>query len=106
MAKEAPGKWRRVVPSPRPRHILQIDVIRQLADAGVIVICAGGGGIPTVRDATGRLNGVEAVIDKDRAGGMLAAELGADAFLMLTDVDAVYAGWGSTGDAGTLVAVA
>jgi carbamate kinase len=84
-----------VVPSPRPRRILELDVIGLLVDAGIVVICAGGGGIPVVRDGQGRLAGVEAVIDKDLAGALLARELGADLFLMLTDVDAVYLDWGT-----------
>lgn len=95
MVEEAPGRWRRVVPSPLPRRIVQIEVIRMLVAARVVTICVGGGGIPVVRDATGGLQGVEAVIDKDRAAGLLAQELAADAFLMLTDVDAVYLGWGT-----------
>ncbi len=88
--------YRRVVPSPRPRRILELDVIELLVAAGIIVICAGGGGIPVVRDGQGRLAGVEAVIDKDLASALLARELGADLFLMLTDVDAVYLDWGAT----------
>lgn len=99
MVEESGGKWRLVVASPLPRRILQIEVIRDLADASVIVVCAGGGGIPTVRHADGRLSGVEAVIDKDRAGALLAAEVEASAFLMLTDVDAVYRGWGTAAQA-------
>ena len=95
MVEEAEGKWRRVVPSPRPKRITQIEAIRLLANFGVIVICAGGGGIPVIRKDDGDLEGVEAVIDKDHAAGLLAGELGADAFLMLTDVDAVYDGWGT-----------
>ncbi len=95
MVEESPGKWRRVVPSPLPKHITQIETIRLLGDAGVVVICAGGGGIPVVRNADGDLEGLEAVIDKDRAAGLLAEELSADAFLMLTDVDAVYLDWGT-----------
>jgi len=95
MVEEAEGKWRRVVPSPRPKRITQIEAIRLLANFGVIVICAGGGGIPVIRNADGDLEGVEAVIDKDRAAGLLAEQLAADAFLMLTDVDAVYASWGT-----------
>lgn len=87
-------KWRRVVPSPMPRRILEIAVIEQLVHDGVLVICAGGGGIPVVA-GHGGYGGVEAVIDKDYAGGLLARSLNADAFLMLTDVDAVYAGWGT-----------
>lgn len=89
--------YRRVVPSPRPRRILELDVIELLVAAGIVVICAGGGGIPVVRDEQGRLAGVEAVIDKDLAGALLARELGADFFLMLTDVDAVYLDWGTPG---------
>lgn len=87
--------YRRVVASPLPRKILQIDVIRLLLDRGVVVICAGGGGIPVVRDDRGRLQGIEAVIDKDRASALLARELGADVLMMLTDVDAVYRDWGT-----------
>jgi carbamate kinase len=86
--------YRRVVPSPAPIRILELDVIELLVDHGVIVICAGGGGIPIVRRADGGLVGVEAVIDKDLASALLARELGADALLMLTDVDAVWTGWG------------
>ncbi|MBB6182332.1 carbamate kinase [Pseudorhizobium flavum] len=95
MVEEAQGRWRRVVPSPLPARITQIETIRLLVDAGVTVICAGGGGIPVARDENGMLHGLEAVIDKDRAAGLLANALGADAFLMLTDVDAVYQGWGT-----------
>jgi carbamate kinase len=87
-------KFRRVVPSPLPRHIFEIDAIKLLVKNGVIVICAGGGGIPTVYRPGRILEGVEAVIDKDRAGALLAQELGADAYLMLTDVKAVYTNWG------------
>lgn len=89
------GKYRRVVPSPLPRHIPDLGIIRLLVDQNVIVICAGGGGIPVIRRDDGSLIGVEAVIDKDRAGGLLAKEIGADALLMLTDVDAVYLDWGT-----------
>ncbi len=88
------AKWRRVVPSPEPRRILEIDVIRQLVTAGVVVVCAGGGGIPVV-GGHGGYGGVEAVIDKDLAGALLARSLKADAFLMLTDVDGVYRDWGT-----------
>ncbi|MGB3388633.1 MAG: carbamate kinase [Pseudaminobacter sp.] len=95
MVEEAKGAWRRVVPSPLPRHITQIETVRLLVDFGVLVICAGGGGIPVVRDREDNLVGVEAVIDKDRAAGLLAEEIGADAFLMLTDVEAVYEDWGT-----------
>jgi carbamate kinase len=87
--------WRRVVPSPLPRRIFEVLPIAWLVERGVIVICAGGGGIPTMyQPGTRTLVGVEAVIDKDRAGALLARSLLADAFLMLTDVDAVYHDWG------------
>jgi carbamate kinase len=87
--------WRRVVPSPLPRRIFEIKVIEMLVHQGVIVICAGGGGIPTMFKPDGTLVGVEAVIDKDRAGALLARSLHAHAFLMLTDVDGTYLDWGT-----------
>lgn len=87
--------WRRVVPSPVPRRIFEIRPIKWLIEKGVIVICAGGGGIPTMIDENGDLQGVEAVIDKDLAGSLLARELDADVFVMATDVAGVYLGWGS-----------
>ena len=88
--------WRRVVPSPTPQHIIEIRPIRWLLQHGTIVTCAGGGGIPTMYEpgAEHRLIGVEAVIDKDLCSELLARELDADLFVMLTDVDAVYADWG------------
>jgi carbamate kinase len=87
--------WRRVVPSPEPLRILEINVIRLLVASGALVVCAGGGGIPVTVSASGVVRGIEAVIDKDLAAGLLAHELGADALLLLTDVDAVYLGWGT-----------
>jgi carbamate kinase len=81
--------WRRVVPSPEPRRIVGLGAIRTLADAGVVVICVGGGGIPVVEDPGGGMRGAEAVIDKDLAAALLARELGADALLLLTDVAGV-----------------
>lgn len=95
LVEESKGKWRRVVASPLPGRITQIETIRLLVESGVIVICAGGGGIPVIRNDEGDLVGIEAVIDKDRAAGLLAEELSADAFLMLTDVEAVYENWGT-----------
>lgn len=86
--------WRRVVPSPAPQRILALEPIRWVLDRGAVVICAGGGGIPTQRTKSGTLQGIEAVIDKDFASALLARELGADLFVMATDVDAVYADWG------------
>ena len=85
--------YRRVVPSPLPKRILEQDVLAMLVHEGVIVICAGGGGIPVIRDQGGQLVGIEAVIDKDRASALLAMELKADALLMLTDIDAVHERW-------------
>jgi carbamate kinase len=89
--------WRRVVPSPEPERIVEIQPIRWLLDRGAVVICAGGGGIPTVRPAAGAsaLFGVEAVIDKDFASELLAEDVGADLLLMATDVDGVYLDWGT-----------
>jgi carbamate kinase len=87
--------FRRVVPSPQPQRIIEIDAIRMLVDQGVIVICAGGGGIPCAYDQHRKLYGVEAVIDKDLASGLLARALDADAFVMLTDVPCVYEGFGT-----------
>jgi carbamate kinase len=89
--------WRRVVPSPRPQRIFEIRPIRWLLERGTVVICTGGGGIPTMYEP-GRdrhLVGVEAVIDKDLASALLARELGADLFVMATDVDGVYLDWGT-----------
>jgi carbamate kinase len=86
-------KYRRVVASPLPKHIFEIKAIEMLVKMGVIVICSGGGGIPTVYRPDGSLAGVEAVIDKDRAGALLARELQADAYLLLTDVKAVFKDW-------------
>lgn len=87
--------FRRTVPSPHPKRILEIDVIKLLVEQGVVVICAGGGGIPVVQRDDGTMIGIEAVIDKDHASGLLARDLGADAFLMLTDVQGVFKNWGT-----------
>jgi len=88
---------RRVVASPAPRRIFEIRPIRWLLERGVVVICAGGGGIPTVwvEGAERTLEGVEAVIDKDLASELLAREVDVDLFVMATDVDGVYEGWGT-----------
>jgi carbamate kinase len=90
-------RLRRVVPSPAPRRIFEIRPIRWLLDKGVLVVCTGGGGIPTawVPGEERRLAGVEAVIDKDLASELLAREVGADLFVMATDVDGVYDAWGT-----------
>ena len=86
--------YRRVVPSPRPLRIFELRQIEWLLDKGCVVICAGGGGIPTMYVDGRQLTGVEAVIDKDHASALLARDLKADWFVMATDVDAVYVDWG------------
>jgi carbamate kinase len=87
--------FRRMVPSPLPVRIFQIRPVKWLLEHGCIVICAGGGGIPTMYGPDGKLHGVEAVVDKDRASALLARELEADLFIMATDADAVYLDWGA-----------
>ena len=89
--------WRRVVPSPEPKRIFEIRPIRWLLEKQAVVICAGGGGVPTMYDpnADRTLIGVEAVIDKDLASELLAREVDADFFVMVTDVDGVYVDWGT-----------
>ncbi|HUO71155.1 MAG TPA: carbamate kinase [Solirubrobacteraceae bacterium] len=87
--------WRRVVPSPEPRRIVQLDAIRRLVELGFIVVCTGGGGIPVVENGAGRQHGVEAVIDKDLASALLASELGVESLVLATDVDAVYDDYGT-----------
>ena len=94
--KQDGDKWRRVVASPVPQRIFEIRPIRWMLDHGTIVICAGGGGIPTMYQpgADRKLQGVEAVIDKDLCSELLARELGAELLVMLTDANAVYVDWG------------
>ena len=87
-------KFRRVVASPLPKRIFEIRPIKWLLERGCIVICAGGGGIPTAYRPGRQLSGVEAVVDKDRASALLARELEADLFIMATDADAIYLDWG------------
>ncbi|MGB5488985.1 MAG: carbamate kinase [Lysobacterales bacterium] len=94
MAEDGPH-FRRVVPSPLPQKIIEINAIRMLVDNGVVVICAGGGGIPTAYDSERKLYGVEAVIDKDLASALLSRELDAEMFVMLTDVANVYTDFGT-----------
>jgi carbamate kinase len=89
--------WRRVVASPEPKQVFELAPIRWLMEKGTVVICAGGGGIPTVYlpDGTRTLVGIEAVIDKDFAAELLAEKLGADVFVMATDAEGVYTDWGT-----------
>ena len=95
--REDGDAWRRVVPSPQPQRILEIQPITWLLEQGAVVICAGGGGIPTTYPSSGpgEVVGVEAVIDKDFASELLAEDVDADLFIMATDVDGVYTGWGT-----------
>ena len=87
--------WRRVVASPHPIEIVQMNIIEMLVGRNVTVICAGGGGVPVVRNPCGLLTGTEAVVDKDLASALVARRLGADMLLLLTDVDAVYQDFGT-----------
>jgi carbamate kinase len=96
--------WRRVVASPEPRECLDAAAARTLLDAGYVVVCAGGGGVPVIRRPNGTLTGIEAVIDKDLTAALLTAALDADGLVIATDVDAVVAGWG-TADARPLAEV-
>jgi len=94
VVEDAGRGFRRVVPSPIPIEIIELDVIRLLVERGYIVVAAGGGGIPVIRNEQGELEGVEAVIDKDLGSSLLARNLGADTFIILTAVDAVYLNFG------------
>lgn len=93
--KPAGSGWRRVVPSPQPLRIVEAPQIRRLIDLGTIVIAAGGGGTPVYRDPVLRTEGVDAVIDKDRAAAVLGRDLGASALLILTNVDGAYRNFGT-----------
>ncbi|WKU48788.1 carbamate kinase [Streptomyces sp. VNUA116] len=89
------GHWRRVVPSPHPQRVVETRLIRLLLSSGAVAVCAGGGGVPVIRDEAGQLTGVEAVVDKDLTAALLAEALDADALLLLTDVPQVMRGWGT-----------
>jgi carbamate kinase len=88
--------WRRVVASPEPQEILEVEAIKNLIASGFLVVAAGGGGIPVIRDAGGGLQGVEAVLDKDLTAALLAHQIGADVLIIATDVPNAVIGWGST----------
>jgi carbamate kinase len=94
LVEDAGRGWRRTVPSPAPLEIVELEVVRALLAGGVVAIACGGGGIPVVRRG-GRLDGIDAVIDKDRASALLAAELGAEQLMILTDVPALLRGYGT-----------
>ena len=93
--EDAGRGWRRVVPSPEPLDVIELDAIKTLLEAEMAVVAVGGGGVPVVA-RNGRLDGIDAVIDKDRASAVLAIGLGADRLVILTQVPAVYAGYGTT----------
>ncbi len=95
MREDSGRGMRRVVPSPRPRRIVEAGVIGMLAESGVIVIAAGGGGVPVVEEDDGTLRGVEAVIDKDHSTTLLAIETEAESILNITAIDSVYLGFGT-----------
>jgi len=94
IARDGDG-WRRVVPSPEPHRIFELRPIHWLLEKGAVVICAGGGGIPTAYNSEGNLEGIEVVIDKDRASALLARQLGARLLILATDANGVYEDWGS-----------
>ena len=95
IVEDAGRGFRRVVPSPIPREIIELDVIRLLIERGYVVVATGGGGIPVIRNERGEIEGVEAVIDKDLASSLLARNLGADTFIISTAIDAVYLNFGT-----------
>ncbi|HWI65408.1 MAG TPA: carbamate kinase, partial [Symbiobacteriaceae bacterium] len=95
MKEDAGRGWRRVVPSPLPRKVVEVEAVRKLVEAGALVIACGGGGVP-VAEAAGALSGVEAVIDKDQTAAVLARELGADLLVILTDVEAAAVDYGKS----------
>jgi carbamate kinase len=95
VGRDGAGAWRRMATSPRPLGIVELGVVRRLIEAGTIVLAAGGGGPPVYEDPLLGLEGVDAVVDKDRVAGILAAQLGAQVLMILTNVDAVFEGWGT-----------
>lgn len=100
MIEDSNRGYRRVVPSPRPLKVIEADAIRKLADAGAIVIAAGGGGVPVVELPDGDLTGIDAVIDKDLATSLLAKNIGAGLFINLTQIDKVYINFGKADQTG------
>lgn len=96
VGQDGRGRWRRLAPSPTPTDVIEADAVRQLVGEGKIVVAAGGGGPPVYADERGYWEGVDAVVDKDRTAAVLGARVDADTLLILTDVDAVYRGWGTS----------
>ncbi|MDO9695044.1 MAG: carbamate kinase [Candidatus Latescibacteria bacterium] len=95
--QDAGRGWRRVVPSPLPRKVIEFEVIRRMLDAGVLVVAVGGGGVPVVTCEEDRIEGIDAVIDKDLASELLAELIKADTFVIITQVEQVCRGWGKPG---------
>jgi carbamate kinase len=95
VGKDGDGKWRRMATSPLPLGVIEFPVIKRLLDHGAVVIAAGGGGPPVYQDPLLGLEGLDAVVDKDRVSGILASQLGAEVLMILTNVDAVFEGWGT-----------
>jgi len=94
VVEDAGRGWRRVVPSPLPKEIVELKLMKTLVESGLTIVAGGGGGIPVMRDGNGMYRGIEAVIDKDRTSALMAAELGADEFVILTGVDQVQKDFG------------
>jgi carbamate kinase len=97
VGKDGDGKWRRMATSPRPLGVVEFPVIKRLLDLGILVIAAGGGGPPVYQDPLLGLEGIDAVVDKDRVSAILASQLEAEVLMILTNVDAVFEGWGTPG---------
>lgn len=97
VGRDGAGNWRRMAASPAPVAVVEMPMVRSLVERGTIVIAAGGGGPPVYDDPLLGLEGVDAVVDKDRVAAVLAAQLGAEVLMILTNVDAVFAGWGTPG---------
>jgi carbamate kinase len=95
VGKDGAGEWRRMATSPIPLSVVEFPVIQRLLDQGVIVVAAGGGGPPVYQDPILGLEGLDAVVDKDRVSSILATQLGAEVLMILTNVDAVFEGWGT-----------
>jgi len=93
--RDGSGAWRRMTMSPTPLAVVEFDVVRRLIEQGTIVIAAGGGGPPVYDDPVLGLEGIDAVVDKDRVSAILARQLGAEVLMILTNVDAVFEGWGT-----------
>lgn len=95
VGRDGSGAWRRMTTSPTPLGVVEFDVVRRLIEQGTIVIAAGGGGPPVYDDPILGLEGIDAVVDKDRVSAILATQLGAEVLMILTNVDAVFEGWGT-----------